>query len=91
MVKTEATEKRTRAQWSFTISATIALPFAIAFASRNYPGIFVPLFNRNKNHCNCSQEKEEYRGIVEECCCDYGTVNRLNGEVLNPLLQELGM
>ncbi|GFZ05159.1 endoplasmic reticulum oxidoreductins 1 [Actinidia rufa] len=31
----------------------------------------------------------EYTGIVEDCCCDYETVDSLNGDVLHPLLQEL--
>lgn len=28
-------------------------------------------------------------GIVEDCCCDYETVNSINEEVLHPILQEL--
>lgn len=28
-------------------------------------------------------------GIVEDCCCDYETVDHLNELVLDPLLQEL--
>lgn len=31
----------------------------------------------------------EYKGIIEDCCCDYETVDNINGEVLHPLLQEL--
>ena len=31
----------------------------------------------------------QYTGIVEDCCCDYETVDRLNKEVLHPSLQEL--
>lgn len=27
--------------------------------------------------------------MVEDCCCDYETVNKLNTEVLHPLLQDL--
>lgn len=27
--------------------------------------------------------------MVEDCCCDYETVDNLNSEVLNPLLQDL--
>ncbi|XP_042946028.1 endoplasmic reticulum oxidoreductin-2-like isoform X2 [Carya illinoinensis] len=34
-------------------------------------------------------EGKDYSGIVEDCCCDYETVDRLNEEVLHPLLQEL--
>ncbi|KAJ9560690.1 hypothetical protein OSB04_005850 [Centaurea solstitialis] len=31
----------------------------------------------------------EYTGIVEDCCCDYQSVDDVNGAVLNILLQEL--
>ncbi|XP_010538548.1 PREDICTED: endoplasmic reticulum oxidoreductin-2 [Tarenaya hassleriana] len=40
--------------------------------------------------CHCGQDqKQKYIGIVEDCSCDYQTVNRLNTEVLHPLLQDL--
>lgn len=35
------------------------------------------------------QDSHKYSGIVEDCCCDYETVDSINGAVLNPLLQEL--
>lgn len=35
------------------------------------------------------QDSRKYTGIVEDCCCDYETVDSINGEVLHPLLQEL--
>ncbi|KAL0407508.1 UNVERIFIED_CONTAM: Endoplasmic reticulum oxidoreductin-2 [Sesamum latifolium] len=31
----------------------------------------------------------KYHGIVEDCCCDYQTVDHINEEVLNPLLQQI--
>ncbi|KAL8238002.1 hypothetical protein R6Q59_019083 [Mikania micrantha] len=37
----------------------------------------------------CSKDACEYTGIVEECCCDYESINDINGAVLHPLLQEL--
>lgn len=36
-----------------------------------------------------TQGSGKYKGIVEDCCCDYETVDNLNSEVLNPLLQDL--
>jgi hypothetical protein len=27
--------------------------------------------------------------MIEDCCCDYESVDSVNGEVLHPLLQEL--
>ncbi|KAG8364818.1 hypothetical protein BUALT_Bualt18G0038200 [Buddleja alternifolia] len=35
------------------------------------------------------QDSRKYTGIVEDCCCDYETVDSLNGAVLHPLLQEV--
>ena len=32
---------------------------------------------------------QKYSGLVEDCCCDYKTVDHLNLEVLHPLLREL--
>ncbi|XP_028087403.1 uncharacterized protein LOC114288120 isoform X2 [Camellia sinensis] len=34
-------------------------------------------------------DSRKYTGIVEDCCCDYETIDSFNGEVLHPLLQEL--
>ncbi|XP_057843852.2 endoplasmic reticulum oxidoreductin-2 isoform X2 [Cryptomeria japonica] len=38
--------------------------------------------------CTC-QSQNKLSGIVEDCCCDYETVDALNKEVLHPVLQEL--
>lgn len=48
-------------------------------------------YNHAHNHksCHCSQDARKYTGIVEDCCCDYETVDSLNGAVLHPLLQDL--
>lgn len=35
------------------------------------------------------QDQKKYTGMIEDCCCDYETIDSINGEVLNPLLQEL--
>lgn len=35
------------------------------------------------------QGSHKYSGIIEDCCCDYETVDNINGAVLNPLLQKL--
>ena len=35
------------------------------------------------------QDAHKYSGMVEDCCCDYVTVDHLNEEVLHPILQEL--
>ncbi|KAL3636950.1 Endoplasmic reticulum oxidoreductin-1 [Castilleja foliolosa] len=43
----------------------------------------------NQKSCPCSQDSRKYTGIVEDCCCDYETVDGLNGAVLHPLLQDI--
>ena len=35
------------------------------------------------------QDPHKYTGVVEDCCCDYETVDGLNREVVHPLLQKL--
>lgn len=35
------------------------------------------------------QGSHKYTGIVEDCCCDYETVDSVNEAVLYPLLQDL--
>ena len=39
--------------------------------------------------CGPFQAVRKYTGIVEDCCCDYETVDTINEEVLHPILQEL--
>lgn len=35
------------------------------------------------------QDKHRFSGMVEDCCCDYETVDHLNEELLHPVLHEL--
>ncbi|KAH6764154.1 endoplasmic reticulum oxidoreductins 1 [Perilla frutescens var. hirtella] len=62
------------------IGAALVLVVAIAIT-----------YNHAQNHksCHCSKDARKYTGIVEDCCCDYETVDSVNGAVLHPLLQEL--
>nr|UZC53373.1 endoplasmic reticulum oxidoreductase-1 [Petunia x hybrida] len=46
-------------------------------------------YTQNGKRCPCFQDSRKYTGIVEDCCCDYETVDSINGAVLHPLLQEL--
>lgn len=43
----------------------------------------------NHKPSQCNKDSCTYTGMVEDCCCDYETVNTLNNDVLNPLLQQL--
>ncbi|XP_047261529.1 endoplasmic reticulum oxidoreductin-1-like [Capsicum annuum] len=47
------------------------------------------LYTHKGKSCPCIQDSIKYTGIVEDCCCDYETVDTINGAVLHPLLQEL--
>lgn len=37
----------------------------------------------------CMQDSVKYTGMIEDCCCDFETVDSVNGEVLHPLLKQL--
>uniref|UniRef100_A0A2P2J687 Endoplasmic reticulum oxidoreductin-1 n=1 Tax=Rhizophora mucronata TaxID=61149 RepID=A0A2P2J687_RHIMU len=74
-----------RKDWRWVgIGAIVALVIAVALTSTAAPKI--SLFGSSNKSCSCSQK---YSGMVEDCCCDYETVNHLNEEVLHPNLQEL--
>ncbi|KAI9122610.1 hypothetical protein K1719_006450 [Acacia pycnantha] len=47
------------------------------------------LFEAINKACQCAQGTHKYSGMVEDCCCDYESVNHVNVEVLHPSLQEL--
>lgn len=82
-------EKGSGKRWILLIGAIAAVLLAVVVA------VFLNTQNSSISEftgkiCNCRQaEQQKYIGIVEDCCCDYETVNRLNTEVLNPLLQDL--
>lgn len=69
------------------IGAVIVVLLALALTPRQSHNI-ARFLNIHKP-CSCSEDSRKYTGIVEDCCCDYETVDSLNGAVLNPLLQEL--
>ncbi|KAL5564652.1 hypothetical protein UlMin_027816 [Ulmus minor] len=51
---------------------------------------FSLFFFKHLNSCSCSsQSPQKYTGLIEDCCCDYETVDSINGEVLHPLLRDL--
>ncbi|KAK8580523.1 hypothetical protein V6N13_143604 [Hibiscus sabdariffa] len=76
-------------KWRWVIGAFTTILIAIALAARSTPMIPFKFGHIiSKSSCHCPQE-HRYSGIVEDCCCDYETVDHLNEEVLHPLLQEL--
>ncbi|XP_072971174.1 endoplasmic reticulum oxidoreductin-1-like isoform X2 [Typha angustifolia] len=81
----DGVSRRRRWVWA-VVGALIALLLATAASSRNLPKL-------SKKSCQCpfwrSQDSRKYTGLVEDCCCDYETVDSINEEVLHPILQEL--
>ncbi|URE27336.1 ubiquitin-conjugating enzyme E2 [Musa troglodytarum] len=77
---------RRRWRWGWVVGALIAVLLATAATSRNSPRN--PLSGITSKLCQCT-ESRKYTGIVEDCCCDYETVDSLNKEVLHPILQDL--
>ncbi|XP_040363055.1 endoplasmic reticulum oxidoreductin-1 isoform X3 [Rosa chinensis] len=61
----------------------------IAIALTSTSRLNLSLFFKNPSSCQCPQDSKKYSGIVEDCCCDYETVDSVNAEVLHPLLQEI--
>ncbi|XP_074311238.1 endoplasmic reticulum oxidoreductin-1 [Silene latifolia] len=82
MVKKEEMGKKIETRSKFLRWAVIVgvIGFLIAFNFKN---------NGNFRSNQCNKESCKYTGMVEDCCCDYETVNSLNKDVLHPLLQEL--
>ncbi|CAK9321220.1 unnamed protein product [Citrullus colocynthis] len=80
--------KGPRCRWGLMMGgALIAIFLAVAMTSRTAP--MISLFGRTNKPCPCANDTPKYSGMVEGCCCDYETVDRLNEEVLYPSLQDL--
>lgn len=86
-IKEEESERK-RQTWRWPLAALVVVLLAVAVSSRTASN--VGSFFTDRNSCSCSlQGSGKYKGMVEDCCCDYETVDNLNSEVLNPLLQDL--
>ncbi|XP_073280766.1 endoplasmic reticulum oxidoreductin-1-like [Primulina huaijiensis] len=72
-------EKRGKRKWAL-IGAVVMLMAAASLTLKH---------DRDHKSCHCSQDSRKYTGIVEDCCCDYETIDSVNEAVLHPLLQEL--
>lgn len=73
--------RRKRWKWnSAAVGAVLVVLFGMAITS---------MYSQRQKFCPCSQDSRKYTGIVEDCCCDYETVDNINNAVLHPLLQEL--
>ncbi|XP_043700679.1 endoplasmic reticulum oxidoreductin-1-like isoform X1 [Telopea speciosissima] len=85
MVKPEMAEKKKKKpswRWVWLPGAVLTVFLAIAAPKIYHFG------RSDQKPCQC-EDLRKFSGIVEDCCCDYETVDSLNKEVLHPLLQEL--
>ncbi|KAK0599729.1 hypothetical protein LWI29_008070 [Acer saccharum] len=94
MVKEEIDEKKKKKtkKWGWSVGAVIVVLLAtvLSTTTTTTTSSKIALFINNHKSCRCpSQDLGKYEGMVEDCCCDYETVDGLNVEVLHPLLQEL--
>ncbi|KAL3502977.1 hypothetical protein ACH5RR_037426 [Cinchona calisaya] len=83
MVEAEVSKKERggKSRWGWTaIGAVLVVLVAISVTSK---------YSKNPNSCHCAQDSRKFTGVVEDCCCDYETVDSVNAAVLHPLLQEL--
>ncbi|KAK9674276.1 hypothetical protein RND81_12G222900 [Saponaria officinalis] len=90
MVKSEKMgenfEKRSKIwRWAVMVGIIVVI---VAINIKNGENYFLGFTNFRHNNL-CNKESCKYTGMVEDCCCDYETVNSLNKDVLHPLLQEL--
>ncbi|XP_028804553.1 endoplasmic reticulum oxidoreductin-2-like [Neltuma alba] len=83
-------EDKKKGYWTlcvWVLGPLIAIFVAMAVLYKTSPNM--ALFGAINGACQCAQGTHKYSGIVEDCCCDYETVNHINVEVLHPSLQEL--
>lgn len=84
--------KKNRSGWGWKSRASVVLigilAIAVAAASSSGRGTVVSLFGFSNKLCSCGSQNK-LTGLVEDCCCDYETVDILNNEVLHPSLQEV--
>ncbi|XP_034212348.1 endoplasmic reticulum oxidoreductin-1-like isoform X1 [Prunus dulcis] len=84
--KKEKNEKKSK-RWAAFLGAVVVVLLATALTSTRTASKFnLSLFFKNPNSCHCPQDSKGYTGIVEDCCCDYETVDSVNAEVLRGAL-----
>lgn len=84
-----AMEKKPKTvSWKLLAAVFALLVLAVALLSGSFSQRQPHLPGHSTSSCGC-QRSNDFHGVVEDCCCDYETVDSLNKEVLHPLLQEL--
>eukprot|EP00249_Psilotum_nudum_P018259 c26718_g1_i1 orf=619-1977(+) len=74
-------DKHRKGYWSATLWFIVAILAVGVAAFRAY-------VSSSKTSCQC-ESLQNFTGVIEDCCCDYETVNTLNRDVLYPLLKNL--
>lgn len=67
-----------------SVIAVVVAVLVAACSGRFFVGTIRPSSSSSSCHC-----LDKLSGVVEDCCCDYATVNSLNREALHPILQSL--
>ncbi|KAL6636960.1 hypothetical protein ACP70R_024532 [Stipagrostis hirtigluma subsp. patula] len=81
-------KRRRLGRWWYAVAAAVLVALlAVAVSSRSFPAI-TSSSSSSREGCGCPAARK-YTGMVEDCCCDYETVDAINEEVLHPILQEL--
>ncbi|KAJ7561804.1 hypothetical protein O6H91_03G041800 [Diphasiastrum complanatum] len=74
------------------LSALVTL-LAVSVAGTRGPLLLLPSFFRSSiipsKESSCTCQVQKLKGVVEDCCCDYETVDAINNELLHPVLQQL--
>uniref|UniRef100_A0A0D6R8W1 Uncharacterized protein n=1 Tax=Araucaria cunninghamii TaxID=56994 RepID=A0A0D6R8W1_ARACU len=90
-VSEEPKKRRQSRVWGWktlTMMAVIVILAVSVAACGRQSKISLFIFS-SKDSCTCNQNTHKLSGMVEDCCCDYKTVDTLNEQVLFPLLQDL--
>ncbi|MCO5581772.1 hypothetical protein L7F22_035660 [Adiantum nelumboides] len=97
--KITSSAARFAAVGSALLGILVALASSNSFYSFLHTSLDQELARTSSTSCKCSSnaaplafsvnDVHAFTGVVEDCCCDYETVNSLNDDVVHPLLQRL--
>ncbi|KAI4368079.1 hypothetical protein MLD38_016682 [Melastoma candidum] len=91
VIESKKSREKGKSKWSAGLTlALLVLSVAVVIGwSSVGPRIGYLTRDGDHKHCTCPKDKHKYSGIVEDCCCEYETVDHLNEDALHPLLQDL--
>lgn len=89
MAEENSSTRKSSWRRSVVWTALLAVLMAVVLSSLlPRAGVEPGLLGHSPSSCGC-QSGQAFEGVVEDCCCDYSTVDALNKEVLHLVLQEL--